>query len=478
MSSTLYIIDGHAHIYAAYFAPMSQRLSAPTGEPTKAVYIFTTALLGMLAKKKPDMVVVAMDAREPSFRAGIYKEYKAQRPPMPDDLPGQITRIEQILDAMRIPVLRLPGWEADDIIGTLAKKAAAKKMDVFICSKDKDMLQLLDKRIAAYDIKTDRQFTVEDLKREMGVTPEEFLDALALQGDKVDNVPGIPDVGPKTALQWIQQYHSIENLYKHADEIAGKRGENLRASREAVRLSKQLVAIDYNAPVELDEAAFALKEPDKTRLAQVFGELGFARLLAQMDISPGEEGLFAEAAEVSAPSAADRKTAKTTPHEYHLLDTPEAFRDFVKELKKQKIFAVDTETTSLGAMRTDLVAISFSWRAHTGWYIPVKAPMGQKCLDAAMVKETLAPIFADEKVKKIGQNIKFDMLVLANAGMPMAGVHFDTMVAAYVLDAARQSNSMDALAAEFLNYQPIPITDVIGSGRNQITFDLVDTAAA
>jgi len=476
---TLYIIDGHAHIYAAYYAPMSQRLSSPTGEPTKAVYIFTAAIAGMLTKKKPDMVVVAMDSKEPSFRTEIYKEYKAHRPPMPEDLPRQIERIEQVLEGMRIPVLRVPGWEADDIIGTVAKKAAAKGMEVLICSKDKDMLQLLDKHVIAYDMKTDKRFGLEELKKEMGVTPEQFLEALALQGDKVDNVPGIPDVGPKTALQWIQEYHTIENLYKHADEITGKRGENLRDSRDAVKLSKKLVTINCKAPVELDEDEFAVKEFDKERLGKVFSELGFARLMTQLDIAPREEGLFAEMKEeTTSPSAGARKTAKTTKHEYHLLDEPKAFKDFVKELKKQKIFAVDTETTSLGAMRTELVAISISWEKHKGWYIPVKAPMGQKCLDVDMVREAMAQIFADEKVRKIGQNIKFDMLVLENAKMPLAGVYFDTMVAAYVLDAARQRNSMDSLAAEFLNYQPIPITDLIGTGKKQTSFDLVDTATA
>jgi DNA polymerase-1 len=486
MSKTLYIIDGHALIYAAYFAPMSQRLSSPTGEPTKAAYIFTTGLVGMLARNKPDMVVVAMDSKAPSFRTKIYKEYKAQRPPMPDDLPGQITRVEQILEAMRIPMLRIDGWEADDIIGTLAKKAAAKGMDVLICSKDKDMLQLLNEHVAAYDIKSDKKFGVEELKKEMDVTPHEFLDALALQGDKVDNVPGIPDVGPKTALQWIQEYHTIENLYKHADEITGKRGESLRASREAVKLSKKLVTIDCDAPVELDAKAFAVKEFDKVKLAHIFNELGFHRLLAQLDISPKEAGpasqqggLFAETpAEGAISPVGSRQTSKNTPHEYHLLDTPETFNEFVKELAKQKLFAADTETTSLGAMRTELVAISVSWAKHTGWYIPVKAPMGQKCLDVQMVCDAIGPIFANEHIKKIGQNIKFDMLVLENAKMPLAGVYFDTMVAAYVLDAARMSNSMDALAADFLNYQPIPISDLIGSGKKQTTFDMVDTATA
>ena len=212
MSKTLYIIDGHAHIYAAYFAPMKQRLTSPSGEPTKATYIFTTTLLSLLNKQKPDMVVMAMDSRS-SFRTKLYPEYKAHRPPMPDDMPVQISRIEQIAAAMNVPIIRIDGFEADDVIGTVAKKAAAEGIDVFICSKDKDMLQLLDKHISCFEINSGEKFDVAALKEKMNVAPPQFIDVLALQGDKVDNVPGIPDVGPKTALEWIQKYrHARKSL--------------------------------------------------------------------------------------------------------------------------------------------------------------------------------------------------------------------------------------------------------------------------
>jgi DNA polymerase-1 len=211
------------------------------GEPTKAVFVFTTALLGLIERAKPDMLVVTMDSKAPSFRVEMYPEYKAHRPPMPEDMPGQIARIEQILDAMNIPMLRVDGWEADDLIGTLCREATEKGIDAYICSKDKDMLQLLNKHVVAYDIKKDVVTDTKSLKEDMGLTPEQFIDVLALQGDTADNIPGVPDVGPKTAMDWIRKYGSLDNLYEHADEIKGKRGNNLREFKEQAYLSRDLV---------------------------------------------------------------------------------------------------------------------------------------------------------------------------------------------------------------------------------------------
>jgi len=467
----LYIIDGHAHIYAAYYAPMRQQLTSPAGEPTKAAYIFTTIIFSLIQNQKPDMLVVAMDSKTPSFRKKIYTEYKAHRPPMPDDLPIQIDRIEQILDAMNIPILRLDGFEADDIIGTLARKASVAGIDAYICSKDKDMLQLLDKHICTFDIKTSKRTDPASMLAEMKISPDQFIDVLALQGDTADNIPGVPDVGPKTALTWIQKYGSMKNLYEHLDEIKGKRGENLRKAKDLALLSKKLVTIDCEAPVEIDYDAFVLKQIDRDKLSSIFGELGFTRLLTQL-------GLSQTSAEAAVPqNLAGPATAKTTRHDYKLIDSQEKFETFLAELKKQKLFAIDTETTSINAMKADLVGINFSWQPHKAFYLPVKAPLGSKHLDIAEVRKALAPLLADASIKKIGQNIKYDMLVLQNARMPLKGVHFDTMVASYCLDPQR-SHSMDAMALDFLNYQCIPISSLIGKGKNQLTFDMVDVPAA
>jgi DNA polymerase-1 len=473
MSKTLYIIDGHAHIYAAYYAPMAQRLTSPSGEPTKASYIFTTAVAGLIKNYKPDMLVVAMDSQAPTFRSEIYPEYKAHRPPMPDDLPVQINRIEQILDAMHIPILRVDGFEADDIIGTIAKKAAAQGLDTYICGKDKDLFQLINDHVFLFDMKTGDKIDRKKMLEDMRVTPQQFLDVLAIQGDTVDNVPGVQDVGPKTALAWIQQYGSIENLFAHADDIKGKRGDSLRDSKEKVLLSKKLVTIDCDVPVEIDPEEFAVKKFDEKKLTRLFTELGFNRLLTQLGLSP-----VASEQQIVTGYPGKIASAKTATHDYQLIDTSEKFETFLAELRKQKLFAVDTETTSQYAMRADLVGISFAWQPRKAFYLPVRAPMGSKHLNIAAVREKLAPIFAESSIKKIGQNIKYDMLVLQNAQMPLKGIYFDTMVASYCLDPLRSSHSMDAMALDFLNYECIPISALIGKGKNQLTFDMVDTALA
>ncbi|MFH1371869.1 MAG: DNA polymerase I [Planctomycetota bacterium] len=476
MPKALYIIDGHAHIYAAYFAPMRQRLTSPTGEPTKATYIFATTILGLIKNRKPDMLVVAMDSKTPTFRNEMYPKYKAHRPPMPDDMPVQINRIEQILSAMNVPMLRVNGFEADDIIGTLAKKAAKEGIDVYICSKDKDILQLLDGHVRIFDMKTGDITDAASMFAEMKVTPAQFIEVLALQGDTSDNVPGVADVGPKTAQEWIQKYGSIENLLKHDDEIGGKRGDNLRKSKDIINLSKRLVTIDCNVPVDIDYNTFAVKPFDEARLTQIFTELGFSRILNQLGLSSSQHP--AEPQESSAESVDKVASADTDNHNYQLIDTPEKFDSFLAELKKQKIFAIDTESTSIFPMRAELVGISFSWQPNTGFYIPVRAPMGAKFLAISKIKEKLTPVLSDPAVKKIGQNIKYDIHILRNAGLPLNGVYFDTMVASYCLDPQRISHSLDNMAFDFLNYQSIPISSLIGKSKNQITFDLVDTAAA
>jgi len=479
MAKKLYIIDGHAHIYAAYYAPIRQQLTSPVGEPTKATYIFTTLLCGLIRRQRPDMLAVAMDSKTPTFRSKIYPEYKANRPPMPDDMPVQIERIEQILDAMNIPILRLNGFEADDVIGTLAKKAAADGYDCLICSKDKDMLQLLDEHISTFDVKTDTSTDIATMLEQMGITPAQFVDCLALQGDTSDNVPGIPDVGPKTALDWIRKYGSIKNLYKHIDEIKGKRSQNLQKFKDKVTLSKRLVTIDCNIPLKIDYNALALKKFNEARLTQIFTELGFNRLLTQLGLS-SISSIRPAGADTSAVTSdlGTQASVKTVGHDYQLIDTQKKFDSFVTELKKQKLFAIDTETTSLDAMRAQLVGVSFSWQPHKAFYLPVKAPLGSKHLKITTVRHRLAPILAEKDVKKIGQNIKYDMLVMQNARMPIRGVYFDTMVASYCLDPQRSSHSMDKMAADFLNYQCIPISALIGKGKNQLTFDMVDTTAA
>jgi len=477
MAKKLYIIDGHAHIYAAYYARM-RPLTSPSGEPTQATYIFTAAILGLIQRLKPDMLAVALDSKAPTFRTEIYTEYKANRPPMPDDMPAQIDRIEQILEAMNIPILRLDGFEADDIIGTLAKSAAKKGIETYICAKDKDMYQLVDEHTYIFDIKKGEVLDDDTLFEKYKIHPKDFIDVLALQGDASDNVPGVPLIGEMNAVKMIQQYGSLDKLYQHADEVKGKRGENLRNYKEQAYLSKELVTINCNVPLEIDFGSLKLTDADKPKLSEIFTELGFTRLLTQLGLSPAtSKPTEHPASSIELPASGIENRASTVSHDYQLVDTQKKFDSFLTKLKTQKLFAIDTETTSLNAMRADLVGMSFSWQPHKAFYLPVKAPMGTKHLDLASVRKKLAPILADEKAKKVGQNIKYDLHILQNAGLPLKGIHFDTMVASYCLDPGR-SHSMDNMALDFLNYECIPISSLIGKGKNQLTFDMVDTAPA
>lgn len=489
MAKTLYIIDGHAHIYSAFYAPMRGNLTSPDGKPTKATYIFTTALLGVIEKYKPDMLVVAMDSKAPTFRVDIYPEYKAHRPPMPEDMPGQIKDIEKIVQALKVPLLRIDGYEADDIIGTLAKKGKQQGDEVFICSKDKDMYQLLNDHVKMLDIKKGEVFDKDWLIKEKGVRPDQFIDALALIGDTSDNIPGVPDVGPKTAVDWISKYHSLENLYANADEIKGKRGQSLRDNKENAFLSQKLVTINCESPIDIDYESYKLKEPDKDKLIEIFNGLGFSQLLKSI----GAEDHAATAKAKNKARAGDQPTLfddapsgsvnnlnnlENSNHDYVLIDTTEKLNDLTTQLKKQKIFAFDTETTAMNPMRAELVGISFSFNAKKAFYVPVKGPNGSNVLKLDDVKKSLEGIFADESIKKVGQNLKYDLIIMRNAGFDVKGIEFDTMVASYCLASDRRSHSMDNMATDYLAYQTMPISDLIGKGKNQKTFDTVPLDAA
>ena len=469
---TLYIIDGHAHIYAAYFAPMGGAMNTPTGEPTKAVYIFTNILVKLMRDHNPDMVVVAMDAPGKSFRHEMYEDYKANRPPMPDDLPGQIARIDSIIEAMNIPVVRQEGFEADDIIGTLTKRGRESGFEVVICSKDKDLEQLIGDDVCMLDLQKDKKTDPQSLLEDKGLKPEQVIDLLALTGDTSDNIPGVPKVGPKTAVKWLQQYGSLDGIIEHQDEIKGKVGENLRDSMDTLALSRKLVTIDCEMDLKFDFDDAEVKEFDNDSLSKIFSELAFKKLLKQLELDGVE-------VEEDVPDGADYYTPpKIDKPDYQLIDDMDKFDAFLKELKKQKVFAIDTETTGLNPVACELVGLSISWQEGTGYYLPVKGPFMIPPLDWEDIRPELAPILEDEKVGKVGQNIKYDMVVLRKAGVSLRGVIFDTMLASYVQYNNRSYHNMDSMAKDYLDHDTIKISEVIGKGKNQITFDMVDLEMA
>ena len=478
MGKTLYIIDGHSQIYRAYHAPFRD-LTSPTGEPTRATYVFTSMLLKFIADRKPDYLAMAVDGpRDKLERCRIYDQYKATRKPAPDDFHPQVTRILQIVRAMGIPVLASEGHEADDILATAAEKFASDALRVVLVSRDKDLDQLVRNEVLLYDPMKDETFGPEQIEAAKGYRPDQAVDVQALMGDTSDNIPGVPGVGAKTAARLIAKYGTAEAVLQHADEQTPKLRQNLQAGRQAVDLSRKLVTLNRDVPIQLDLEAMAFSGIDGAAVRPIFAELGFNRLIDQLDDAVAQPFQAVASNTFAAHSprpgeAAPRGQTTAADFDYTCVDTPEALEALAADLAGVTRLAVDTETTSRLPMWADLVGVSLAWQPGRAVYIPVKGPLGARTLDADRVRGAIGPVLADTGIEKIGQNIKYDIIVLARAGMEVAGELFDTMIAAHVLDSTRPTYKLDALAAEMLNHRCIPIEQVIGRGRNQTTMDAV-----
>jgi len=475
MANTLYIIDGHSQIYRAYYAPFRD-LTSPAGEPTRATYVFCAMLVKFIASRltEGDCLAMAVDGPIRKLkRKEIYSDYKVTRKPAPEDFHPQAERIIQIVKAMGIPILAAEGYEADDIMATAACRFASKTTSVVLISRDKDLDQLVGPNVVLYDPMKDETFDAAAIEEQKGYLPEKAIEVQTLMGDATDNIPGVPGVGPKTAAKLIAKYGTADEVLAHADEQTPKLAENLSAAAETIALSRQLVTLDRDVPMELDLDAMVFAGIDGPAVRPILAELGLNRLLDQFD----EMGV--PAADASAPPAEPAgKTGADGPttaadFDYKCADTPEALDALVTGLEKVKRLAIDTETTSVNAMAAELVGISLAWEPGKAFYIPIRGPLGATTLDADLVRSKLGPILADAGIEKIGQNFKYDLIVLTNAGYAPAGKIFDTMVAAHVLDSTRPTYKMDALAAEFINHHCIPITDVIGRGKSQVTIDTV-----
>jgi len=473
VGKTLYVLDGHWQIFRAYYAGFRD-LTSPGGEPTKATYVFTTMLLKLIADRRPDYLAVALDSgRADLERTALYPDYKAQREEIPEDLPVQIERIVQIVRALGVPILQKTGAEADDIMATLARRVAGEDLKVVLVSRDKDLDQLVSDDVTLYDPVKDERIDPDRLAEIKGYRPDQAVEIQTLTGDSTDNVPGIPGVGPKTALKLIDRYGSAEDVLAHADELTPKLRQNLLACADRIPLTRKLVTLKDDVDIKLDLDALAFAGVNAAAVRPIFEELGFRRLVDQLDAAAADEAGGNSAPQAAAPEApappkrapAGRTTAKD--FQYECIDTPEGLDAVVAELAKVKRLAVDTETTSVQPMRAELVGVSLAWKSGHAVYIPVAAPLGARTLDRDLLGEKLAPILADESVEKVGQNLKYDAIVLARASMPLAGPMFDTMLAAYCLDAGRGTYKLDSLALEYLDHQCIPIQHVIGTGRNQ-----------
>ena len=473
-AKTLYLIDGHAQIYRAYYAPFGM-LSSPSGEPTRATHVFTQMLLGLLRDRRPDYLVMVMDVSDKDvFRVEIDPQYKANREASPEDLGPQIERIVSILETMRVPILRKPGFEADDLMATLCRRLADEDLTIYLVSKDKDLDQLLGDRVRMYDPGKDREVDAAAMTDEKGFGPEQAVEAQMLMGDSTDNIKGVAGVGPKKAAQLLQKYGTIRAVVDHADELTPKLRENVLAFRERMDVVRRLVTLrdDVEFDFDLTEAAVERFRPAAAR--PIFADLGFTRLLEQVDKMAGTDDAPPPDARAEPPAPLGGlfdTQVEDTEKRYDLIDTEQALAELARELAAQDVFAFDTETTGLNPVSAQLVGLSFSFEHDTGCYVPVRGPGPTVSLDA--VREHLGPILANPAIRKCGQNLKYDVIVLESAGVPVAGIDFDTMIASFVLDSTRRSHGMDALAAELLHYRPIPISDLIGKGKSQIGFDAV-----
>ena len=441
--NTIYLIDGSSYIYRAYHAV--RHLSTTQGLPTNATFGFTNMLLKLLSDRKPERMAMVFDARGPTFRHEIYEAYKANRPPMPEDLAVQIPYIKQVVAGMNIASLELAGYEADDIIGTLARAAEKKGFHVVMVTGDKDFKQLVSPATSIYDPMKDRTIDYAGLRKDFGLEPSQWVDAMGLSGDTSDNIPGVPGIGEKTAISLIKTFGSVDGIFKNLDKITRKKlRENLINFREQAILSRRLVTINTEVPLSVELASLRVSDPDVERLARLFKDLEFQRLQKQFPI----------------------KTDLSHKNYRAILDD-EALKALIDELKQAGMFCLDIETTAKDPMQAQVVGISFACRPNEAAYIPLRhrysgAP-GQ--LDPDRTLASLKPLLEDPNLAKVGQNIKYDWIVLKRSGIDLQGVIFDTMVASYLLNPTRRAHNLEAIAAEYLDHKMISYKEVAGGKK-------------
>ncbi len=461
------LVDGSSYLFRAFHVLQErQDLRNSEGEPTGVILGVVNMLRRLVNDYQPTHIAVVFDAPGGSFRNQLYKEYKANRPPMPDDLRVQIEPLHDIIRAMGLPLVMVEGVEADDVIGTLARQASEQGMDTLISTGDKDMAQLVDDHVSLLNTMsetfTDRGGVVE----KFGVKPEQIIDYLALVGDSVDNIPGVPKCGPKTAAKWLQAYGDLDSLMAHADEIKGKIGENLRQSLEFLPLSRELATIKLDVELDRGPGDYVPGEPDVERLRAHYQRMESSRLLATL------EGEAADAEAGDPQSGIER--------DYETVLDKKQFQGWLTKLKQAPLFAFDTETTSLDYMVAELVGLSFAVAPGEAAYVPLAHdyPGAPTQLEREWVLTQMKPLLEDPKHPKVGQNLKYDMSILARYDIEMRGVAFDTMLESYVLDATATRHDMDSLAEKYLQQKTIHFEDIAGKGKKQLTFNQIELEQA
>jgi DNA polymerase-1 len=456
---SLYILDTYSLIFQVFHA--IPEMTGPAGQPTQAIFGIFRDVLNILRDRKPDLMAAAFDGAGPVFRSDIFADYKANRSAMPADLVPQIPVIRRLFEGFRIPVLVQPGYEADDVIATLARRGEERGLDVFICTADKDARQLISDHVKIVNLRKNTVMDADALEKDWGIRPDQVVDFLALTGDSVDNVPGVPGIGPGFASNFLKQFGSLDNLLEQAGrgQVKGKKGESLKQHKEVALRARSLVALRDDLELGIDWDLLKASPADAAALKALCIECGFHRFLAEI----GEK-----AEDAPKRPAAEWKT------DYRIVDTPELFEGFLAELARQPKFCIDTETTDLDPLRASLVGLAFSWQEGMAYYLPVRGPMGARVLDEEETLKALRPILADPSIEKIGQNIKYDLHALGRSSSELAGPLTDTMILSYLLESGERNHSLDQLSQRLLDHTMIPITDLIGKGKNQIRMDLVE----
>ncbi len=470
-NKSLYLIDGSAMFYRAYFAFIRNPLINSKGEDTSATYGFVNSILKVIQKENPDYIAVVFDTKAPTFRHKMYTKYKANRTKMPEELVVQIPRIKESVNALNIVALEMEGYEADDIIGTIANDASKQGMKVWCVTGDKDFFQLVNDNVKVYNPKSADGKPIlygrEEVKEKFGVYPELVIDKLALMGDASDNVPGVPGIGPKTADTLLTQFGSLEGILENHDQIKAKGARTKIADNiELAKLSKELVTIELKTPIDYKLEDLKRKEFNYELSKELFMELEFGRILKDVLAGSGVEA----DTEVKKPEIKKNYTTITSLDELEKL---------VAKLSKLKEIAIDTETTSLNTFEAKLVGVSISDKSNAGYYIPVgHTTDAEDNLPLQKTLDILKPLLINTKVQKFGQNIKYDLKIFHNYDIEIEPVSFDTMLAGYLINPSARENSLTMLALKYFDYQMQPISDLIGSGKNQKTFDIVPIKTA